>query len=165
MISSVTWLMCLSIIISKVGVLFSCFRYTYGCEVYQAFDEKTHDQARKVLNSEGQAKCKEVFSIHVKKDTVVKYGEYQSEHEYTPFMGDKAILTFDMYASEKETPKYITEPGCVHLGKLSITLPDGKTKDERKVKLKLKFGTTSLEATATAVKTGASVTSEFELLS
>ena len=80
-------------------------------------------------------------------------------------MGDKAILTFDMYASEKENPKYITEPGCVHLGKLSITLPEGKTKDERKVKLKLKFGTTSLEATATAVKTGASVTSEFELLS
>lgn len=139
-------------------------RYTYGCEVYQAFDEKQHDQNRKVFNSEGQAKCKEVFSVHVKKDTVVKYGEYQSEHEYTPFMGDKSILTFDMYASEKENPKYITEPGCIHLGKLSINLPDGKTKDERKVKLKLKFGTTSLEATATAVKTGASVTSEFQLL-
>ena len=145
-----------------------CFlfeRYTYGCEVYQAFNEKIHDPARKVVNSEGQAKCKEVFSVHVKKDTVVKFGDYQCKKEYTPFMGDKAVLTFDMYASESEDPKYITEPGCMHLGKLSITLPEGTTKDEKKICLALKFGATSLQATATAVKTGKSVTSSFDLLS
>ena len=93
----------------------------------------------------------------------MKCGEYQLEKEYTPFMGDKSILTFDMYASENENPKYITEPGCFHLGKLSIQLPEGKTKDEKKIKLAIKFGTTNLEATATAVKTGKSVTSSFEL--
>lgn len=138
-------------------------RYTYGCEVYQAFNDKIHDPNRKVVNSEGQAKCKEVFSVHVKKDTVVKCGEYQVEKEYTPFMGDKSILTFDMYASESDNPKYITETGCFPLGKLSIQLPEGPTKDDKKIKLALKFGTTNLEATATAVKTGKSVTSAFEL--
>ena len=99
----------------------------------------------------------------MKKDTVVKCGEYQIEKEYTPFMGDKAVLTFDMYASESENPKYITESDCFHLGKLSITLPEGQTKDDKKIKLALKFGTTNLEATATAVKTGKSVTSAFDL--
>ena len=101
----------------------------------------------------------------MKKDTVLKSGEYQYEDEYEPFMVDKSIefLTFDLYASENENPKYITEPGCFHLGKLSITLPEGQTKDEKKIKLAIKFGTTNLEATATAVKTGESVTSSFEL--
>ena len=99
----------------------------------------------------------------VKKDTVLKSGEYQYEDEYNPFMVNKSILTFDLYASENENPKYITEPGCFHLGKLSITLPEGQTKDEKKIKLAIKFGTTNLEATATAVKTGKSVTSLFEL--
>ena len=99
----------------------------------------------------------------MKKDTVLKSGEYQYENEYTPFMVDKSILTFDLYASENETPKYTTEPGCFPLGKLSFTLPEGQTKDEKKIKLAIKFGTTNLEATATAVKTGKSVTSSFEL--
>ena len=138
-------------------------RYTYGCEVYQAWNDKIHDPARKVTNNEGQSKCKEVFSIHVKKDTVVKCGEYQLEKDYTPFLGNKSILTFDMYASENENPKYITDPGCYHLGRLSIPVPEGKTKDEKKIKLAIKFGTTNLEATATAVKTGISETLQFEL--
>ena len=110
----------------------------------------------------------------VKKDTVLK-GEYQYEDEYNSFMVDKRILTIGLYASEDENPKYITEPGCFLLGRLSIKLPEGhvasyicnkiclygQTKDEKKIKLAIKFGTTNLEVTATAVKT--SVTASFVL--
>ena len=133
--------------------------------MFQTFNEKIHDPKRKVLNNEGEANCKEVFSVHVKKNTVVKCGEYQVEKVYFPFHGDKEHLVFQLYASEIDNPKYINDSGCFHLGQISIVLPEGATKDEKNIKLKLKFGTTNLEATATAVKTGKSVTASFELSS
>ena len=129
------------------------------------FNETKHDPKRKVLRKDGSADCRGVFNVHVKKDTVVKCGEYQVEKPYFPKEVEDKNIEFKLYASDHKNPKYVDESGCFHLGKILIVLPEGKTNEDKKVKLKLKFGTTTLEATATAVKSGKSVTASFELSS
>ena len=141
------------------------YRYTYGVAKIEKFNEMKHDPKRKVVRKDGSADCEGVFSIHVKKNTVVRCGEYQVKKCYVSQKAGGIVNAFELYASENENPKYVDESGCFHLGQVSIVPPEGKTNEEKTVELRLKFGTTTLEATATAVKTGKSVTSCFELSS
>ena len=116
---------------------------TYGIECQRPFRDDD-DPSKKVWSRKHKAYyCYNVFSVFVTRGQEVNPAAPYT-CTFTPTNLDQTSLTVDIYATDTKDPKYITEPGCVKIGTLSIgivPLPAGATAadDDREVIVKMDF--------------------------
>ena len=129
-------------------------RYTYGVEVFNKFVPGKHDEAKKEIFRDGRVECCDLFDRHVKKGQSVAVGEPQTSQQYYPNEAHQTNLSFNIYASKQDNSMYVTDPGCVKIGRIEVPMPDTPKGRDRKVEVYMTFSSTELEVTAKNVNTG-----------
>ena len=116
---------------------------TYGIECQHPFRDDD-DPSKMVWSRKHKAYyCYNVFSVFVTRGQEVNPAAPYT-CTFTPTNLDQTSLTVDIYATDTKDPKYVTKPGCVKIGTLSIDivpLPAGATDDDddREVTVKMDF--------------------------
>lgn len=108
---------------------------------------------RKAKFSYGVASCVDdsdkdgpnIIDLFVKKGNLVHVDVIQSEKKYETDRDDVKLMQFDFFASDQEMmPKYVTDPECQKLGKLTVELSEPIKDRKRAVFVQMIFGETKL---------------------
>ena len=125
---------------------------TYGTVCSRPF--RDDDDPRKKFWSERHQYyyCTDTFSVFVTRGQKVNPAAPYTK-TYNPMCLDQTSVTFAIYATDATDPKFVTDPGCVKIGKLSIDippLPAGATAadDNQEVIVKMDFSATEIFITA-----------------
>ncbi|KAH3823317.1 hypothetical protein DPMN_125116 [Dreissena polymorpha] len=135
-------------------------RATYGIATNQVFDESKHDLSKKWHDEENKVhRCKDVFSVHVKKGEHVSLNEEREAQTYTPIYKSQKEVGLDVYESSevgptKGTVMYTTDIGCKKLGRIDIEVPTAEESSERGVSVRMIYGGTQLSVIAKCAHTG-----------
>ena len=138
-------------------------KYTYGLSTMTNFVKGKHRDDKKETIGK-QVKCKDIFSIHVEKGQSLELDEVQSERCYNPVEADQKEIVFQFYTSDQQDPMYVTDPGCTHIGKMAVKIPDTSGGLDRPVKVQLIFGGTEIKVNAIEVKTNKTTTAKLQFL-
>lgn len=118
----------------------------------RGFEEGVHPVSRKYINSDGDAKVDDLFSLHVQDGQKLKIDDVQSEKTYQMARADLDGVTVFFYATKSSNPSFVDEPGCYKVGRLDVSVPGyGK---EREVIVSMSFGKTEVEGWAKVKSTG-----------
>ena len=130
-------------------------KFTYGIECTVPFDPEIHDPGKKMKDPEDRNsfRCHSVFSKHVEAGTVVYLDEEQKDHIYYPIRADQKSISFPVYISENANPMYTDEPGCTHLGNLTMDISNTSGAEKPQFAAKLKFGGTEITVSARNAQT------------
>lgn len=120
-------------------------KYTYGVEVHVPFDADVHPEEYKFLN-DGIFKCRYLFDAFVHAGQVVPVDSVL-RNSYTTNIID-VTDGVGIYASEKEFPKYVVDPGCHKLGNIYLDEPG------HEVVVEMQFGGTEFSVQFTDLNTG-----------
>lgn len=86
-----------------------------------------------------------IIDVYVNKGNLIYLDVIQSEKKYETDRDDVKVLQFDFFASDQEMmPKYVTDPGCQKLGKLTVELSEPIKEKKRAVFVQMIFGGTKL---------------------
>lgn len=86
-----------------------------------------------------------IIDLFVKKGNLVHVDVIQSEKKYETDRDDVKVMQFDFFASDQEMmPKYVTDPECQKLGKLTVELSEPIKGKKRAVFVQMIFGGTKL---------------------
>lgn len=99
-------------------------------------------------------KCKDVFATIVKKGQKLVEGRALFNRRYTPLEANQMTFIFDVYKSPDEEPKFITDPGCIYVGKLEVDVPDLSGGKERGVWVQMIYTDNEFVVEARDEKTG-----------
>lgn len=149
-------------------IQFRVSKYTYGTDTLRKFDFKLHPMARQEITNAGKVSCKGVFSKHVEIDQQIQIGVPQSEKKYSVTKKDQTSMSFPIYISKKQNPKYVDSVSesddddytdsellindcgekkkCIHLGSLDIKIPGYGL--NRSAKVAMTFSGTELKVEA-----------------
>lgn len=125
--------------------------FTYGLQATVDFDPDIHPPDKKVIVN-GVEKCKDIFRIYVEKGQEVNVG-YTVTDKVQPST-EGASMTFNIYTSHEQAPKFVTDRTCKLLGKFHIRLLRGKNAEERAFERSLVFGDTELMLKVKHLRTG-----------
>ncbi|KAL3879593.1 hypothetical protein ACJMK2_031882 [Sinanodonta woodiana] len=129
-------------------------KYTYGVNTAMVFDNTKHDIRKRIEGDTGPL-CKEIFDKHVEIGQSVALNMTTTEKTYFPLYESQSSVTVPVYASAQKSPMYVTDDGCVKLGKLIINIIDKSVPiGERSVLVTMTFGGTEIEVTAKEKRTG-----------
>jgi hypothetical protein len=121
---------------------------TYGINTLTTFNPEKHPEEKKVV-IEGEDFCEDVFDIFVKKDQSVGIDE-QWTKIYCPVRTRQKIMRIIFYCTDETDVEFIDEPGVSKLGELSIDIgKNTRNIEDKTVKVTLRFGETSINATVT----------------
>ena len=116
---------------------------TYGVECQRPF-RNGDSLTKRVCSKKHQSHyCKETFSVFVTREEELNPSNPYKD-TFSPVNLDQTSITFPIYATDAKDPKYVTDPGCVKIGTVSVTissLPAGATAadDHREVTVKMDF--------------------------
>ncbi|XP_049340669.1 heat shock 70 kDa protein 12A-like [Astyanax mexicanus] len=144
---AITFGMMPNVVLSRISL------FTYGIGIAHLFDETKHKGKRKYVTKEGKVYCDVCFHCFVKKDESVFFDEVR-EYVVSPVERDQRAACFRFYYTESKTPEFLDEPGMTKIGSLTVSMPVIKEGSPRSVNLKIKFGFTEMQATATDVDSG-----------
>ena len=106
---------------------------TYGRRVAIKFNPELDRGREAHPNSEGELHCLERFYTLVTVNQEIYVG-HKIRHVTFPFQHEQDIVSFDIYASEKEVVRYCDEAGVEKIGKFVLPLPNYDVKHtERKL--------------------------------
>ncbi|XP_021364052.1 heat shock 70 kDa protein 12A-like [Mizuhopecten yessoensis] len=127
-------------------------RYTYGFEAWPTFDPEVHPHQQKVCFN-GIECCKEVFHPYIRQGTVIDCND-STTFTHRPISDEQNDMAINIYISESESPKFITDADVRSLGTLKFKLPVFQPGMNRKVQIRFHFGTTEVFIKAKEVETG-----------
>lgn len=136
---------------------------TYGIATTSLFDSKIHKASKKITVN-GEDRCSNLFSRHVKIGDELYLNVAQAEKTYTPIKADQTSMRISLYKSNNDDTMYIDDPGCDYLGGFDVPMTDTTGGLDREVKVRLLFGGTEIEVKCLVVKTKAEVSSHFSFL-
>ena len=116
---------------------------TYGFQCQRPFRDDD-DPTKKMWSEKFQNfRCKETFSVFVARGQEVNPAAPYTV-TFIPAFLDQTSISFDIYTTDAKDPKYVTDPGCVKIGNVSVkisSLPAGATAadDDREVTVKMDF--------------------------
>ncbi|XP_060562930.1 heat shock 70 kDa protein 12A-like [Ruditapes philippinarum] len=130
-------------------------KYTYGERIsHLTTNNCTHSRLNTKLDDNGNMRCFDIFRIHVKIGQSVKLGEEQLERISSPLYDTQTSVGFEIYASSKPTPVFVTDPDCSKIGSFSIPIPDTSLGKARKFGTTFLFGGTEIEVKVVDKATG-----------
>ena len=138
-------------------------RFTYGTSVtHKYMPTCSHPAGKREIDEHGVVRCYDIFSIHAIMGTKVTIGKKQEEHIITPIFDDQTSLALDIYASTKETPKLVTESGCMKIGTITTSITNcGR---DQEFGYSMMFGGTEVEVSAVEKSTGKVTTATVNFL-
>uniref|UniRef100_A0A3Q2FYK7 Heat shock 70 kDa protein 12A-like n=1 Tax=Cyprinodon variegatus TaxID=28743 RepID=A0A3Q2FYK7_CYPVA len=134
-------------------------RFTYGVAVLKRFDESTHKLEKK-HTAGGNDWCKDIFKILVHEGEDLGWDETR-EHVLRAVDSNQTGMSVRLFMTERKDPQYVDDWGVEEVGSFIVELSDLNSSRERKVKLKVKFGSTEITATGTDMTTGEEHTVKF----
>ena len=135
-------------------------RYSYGTDSYVDFDPDEHDIWRKEI-IKGKTLCK-IFQQIIGQNTPVLI-DTKIEHDYKTMGGYQRSMTINIFACEKEDPKYVDEVGCTKIGQVEVNIPSPSV-EERNVAVNYIFGKTEISIMAEELKTGSKCNAKIKLI-
>ncbi|KAL3885508.1 hypothetical protein ACJMK2_025561 [Sinanodonta woodiana] len=128
-------------------------KYTYGVYVRGTFIEGEHDLRYKVVDCDGNIKCDNLFTKHVQIGQSLQYDKsFQNEYHSPDTKASR--ITVRLVATEKENPKYVTDPGCFKVGEMIVDVDTNVPFKDRKFIISLSFGDTELHVKVLEKSTG-----------
>jgi len=137
-------------------------RYTYGTGVAIAFREGVDPAGKKFVDGHGDVKCKDRFDIHVRMGEAVPSGTSTVTKTYTVLHTYQKQMNFDIFASDKKDPYFVTDIGCIKIGEFLIDIPGSGL--DRSANLCLIFGDTEIHAEVIEGQSGKKSKATFKLL-
>lgn len=125
-------------------------RYTYGIRVMGTFNPEIHDKHR-LIKRDGKDICGRIFSIFVKKGSVVKLGD-EIRHTLQKTTEATKHVECAIFQSLKECPGYTDEDDCKRLGEVFVDIP--ASKEKQYFICAMMFGQTELKVTVYDKQTG-----------
>lgn len=125
-------------------------RVTYGVACTRNF-ENGIDPPEFGIEVDGALRCENRFSVFVKKGTSVR-AQQPFRKVYRPVFHGQTKMTFDLYSSTEEEPRYTVGDTVMKEGTVEIDISSGlELGRDRQVELSLFFGRTSIEVKAEAI--------------
>lgn len=124
-------------------------RYTYGAEITPEWNPDIYDAAHR---SEDGEYCNNVFKPFAYMDKEVEMGK-KIEKTYNTIEPMQNIVYLKIFCSDKYDTKYTTEPECILLGTLAITVKSPK-EEKQEIKVIYEFGNTELKVSGKEAKSG-----------
>lgn len=138
-------------------------RYTYGVNTCVKFDRRCHPQSKQVKIDDSWY-CKGVFSKHVQKGDVIEIDKATEDHPYVPIHRDQKSISFKIFTSSEDDPKYTDDESCKYLGSLEVDISGLQRESEKSVRLKFIFGGTEFKVVGKIEDTDKEVDVKFQFL-
>jgi molecular chaperone DnaK (HSP70) len=135
-------------------------RYSYGTDSYVDFDTDEYVTWRKEI-LEGKTVCK-IFQQIIGQNTPALI-DTKIEHDYKTIDSYQRYMTINIFACEKEYPKYVDEVGCTKIGQVEVNIPSPSV-DQRNVAVNYIFGKTEISIMAEELKTGSKYNAKIKLI-
>lgn len=127
---------------------------TYGVASSQKFRTGFHDESKKFWSKKYNSyRCGDVFSVFVSKGEEVNPSKpYQQT--FNAMELHHTSLHIHIYATDSQTPKYVTERGCVKIGEITVPIerlpPDARTQadDTRSAEVSMDFSGSEIFVTS-----------------
>ncbi|XP_053400546.1 heat shock 70 kDa protein 12A-like [Mercenaria mercenaria] len=119
-------------------------KYTYGEALSHETSENCKHPPTITRNFEGVTYCINLFAKHVTVGQTVKLEEEQKEKYSFPVSDTQTGICYDIYTSASADPIFVTEPGCVKIGRFIIPISDTTLGRKRKFGCKFIFGGTEV---------------------
>ena len=141
-------------------------RLTYGVAVLNRFDPARHPQAKRVQIGP-HIWCTDVYDKFVKVHQTVRVGE-MVRREYCPAkLGQKACV-FNVYCTDREAVRFVTDRGVTKCGTLTLTLPEAEGDESatgrRSVQMWMSFADTEIRVSAVDMLTGRGAQASMDFL-
>ncbi|VDI22930.1 Hypothetical predicted protein [Mytilus galloprovincialis] len=136
-------------------------RYTYGVQYRPRFNSSIHDPARRVV-THGIQRCIDAFDIFVSIDSEVELGskirkEFATSREFQEF------VSFPVFQTIQQSPKYTDEDSCTHIGTLRLAIPN-PSRYFRDLDVEFIFGHTELKVIGYGMQTGRECETALDLI-
>lgn len=125
-------------------------RRTYGVAILALFKPGIHPANRRLVLSNGEVRCNNVFSVFVRNGEAVDTSAVIKKRQIPMEATDKQIIVA-VYSSESKSPTFVDEPGVVLEGTITVDMPDTKLGKKREVEICMAFGKTCIEVMAHGV--------------
>ncbi|XP_054766581.1 heat shock 70 kDa protein 12A-like isoform X1 [Lytechinus pictus] len=140
-------------------------RLTYGVGVLNKFQAGKHPDDKKVTKDNVDW-CKDIFDTFVQADESVAVGD-KVTRSYTPAKPSQQAIIINIYCSDRENVRFITDEGVRKCGTLHIDVSDSQysgMKGRRELQLTMQYGDTEIKVSALDVPTGKCVKSSIDFL-
>ncbi len=128
-------------------------RLTYGIEFNDYFNSSIDPEEKKIDNPKGGFFCKNRFDIFVKVKESIAI-DRAIRRTYYPLDEKQKVMGLFLYATKRETARYIDEPDLYKIGGLSISRNDVTSGYDWPVEVTMYFGKTEIKVEAKDPKTG-----------
>ena len=133
-------------------------KYTIGAEASDPWDDKRHSGKGKKFYDESlqDSFCEKCFSKFIEINQYLEFEKEISKIYYLDKKGSNFIINF--YKTKKVDPIFIFENDVSKIGECRINIVNEfKNKEDRKLKIIMKFGGTFIDVIALHLKIGKSV--------
>ena len=142
-------------------------RLTYGVGVLNKFDAEKHPKDKHVVKDNTEW-CKDIFDTFVQADQSIAVGD-KARRSYTPAKPNQQAIIINIYCTENENVRFITDDGVHKCGTMCIDVSDSQTvttpTKRRELQLTMQFGDTEIKVSALDVPTGRCVKANIDFLS
>jgi hypothetical protein len=125
---------------------------TYGVGCLNRFDPEKHPPEKRVIK-DGVEWCTGVFDGFVFADQAVSQGHVVTR-SYSPAQAGQKSTVITLFASEKETVYFVSDPGCYKVGELKLEMPDITGGKRRELRMSMEFADTEISVEAVDMTSG-----------
>lgn len=125
---------------------------TYGVGCLNRFIPGKHPPEKKVIK-DGVEWCTGAFDGFVFSDQAVSLGHVVTR-SYSPAQAGQKSTVITLFASEKESVYFVSDPGCYKVGELKLEMPDTTGGKSRELRMSMVFGDTEISVEAMDMTSG-----------
>lgn len=135
---------------------------TYGVGCLNKFIPGEHPPEKRVVKG-GVEWCTGIFDAFVFSDQAVSLGHVITR-SYSPAQASQKSTIITLFASERDTVYYVTDPGCYKIGELKLEMPDTTGGKSRELRMSMIFGDTEITVEAVDMTSGQSAHASLDFL-
>lgn len=135
---------------------------TYGVGCLNPFIPGKHPPEKRVVK-DGVEWCTGLFDTFVFADQAVSLG-HTVTRSYTLAQENKQSTKITVYASEKGSVQYVTDPGCEKVGEMRLEMPTAAEGRCKEVRMTMMFGDTEISVEAVDATSGQTTRASIDFL-
>ena len=135
---------------------------TYGVGCLNPFVPGKHSPEKRVVK-DGVEWCTGLFDTFVFADQAVSLG-HTVTRSYTLAQENKQSTKITVYASEKGSVQYVTDPGCEKVGEMRLEMPSSAEGRCKEIRMTMMFGDTEISVEAVDATSGQTTSASIDFL-